>query len=146
MRPYIFCLLMVLMGSAAVAQSYRDEFVFRTDNDSYLPNRSDRYYTSGTFLYFNHALTIKKDSSALANKILGFEVGQKIFNPQSGVIPYVFYDDRPFAGYLYGAVNLNLLYKDESNLKLSAAFGVVGPASLAQQSQDFIHNLFGQYT
>lgn len=145
MRSFLCSVAIVLMSLGVSAQSYRNEFGFRTDNDSYLFNGSDRYYTNGLFFYFNHALNVKKDSSSLANKILGFEIGQKIYNPQSGVIPEVYYDDRPFAGYLYGAVNLNLLYKDESNLKLTAAFGVVGPASLAQQSQDFVHNLFGQY-
>src|ERR1700743_2221037 len=107
MRSFLCFLCLLLVCSAASAQEYRNEFGFRTDNDSYLPVKSDRYYTNGLFIYFNHALKIKKDSSALANKILGFEVGQKIYNPQSGDIPDVIYDDRPFAGYLYANANLN---------------------------------------
>lgn len=142
----ILCLLFVLlMATGASAQQYRNEFGFRTDNDSYLFNGSDRYYTNGLFLYFNHGLKINADSSSLANKILGFEIGQKMFNSQSGDIPYLFYYDRPFAGYLYGEVNLNLLYKNESNLKLIAQFGTTGHASLAQNAQQAIHHLFGQY-
>src|ERR1700761_2233195 len=103
MRSLFYLLLLMLIGLSVSAQEYRNEFGFRTDNDSYLFNGSDRYYTNGLFIYFNHALKIKPDSTSLQNKILGFEIGQKIYNPQSGVIPYAFYDDRPFAGYLYGA-------------------------------------------
>jgi len=145
MRFVLCSLFILLIVTGASAQEYRNQFGFRSDNDSYLLNGSDRYYTNGLFLYFNHGLKVNTDSSSLANKILGFEAGQKMFNAQSGSVPYIFYDDRPFAGYLYGAVNLNLLYKNESNLKLTAQVGVVGPSSLAEKAQQAVHHLFGQY-
>jgi lipid A 3-O-deacylase len=127
------------------AQIHRDEFGLQTDNDSYLANGSDRYYTNGLFIYYRHALPVKTDSTSLQNKVLGFELGQKMFNPQSGAIPAAVYVDRPFAGYLYVASSLNLLFKNEGNIKLTAQLGLVGPASLAQATQVFTHQLLGLY-
>jgi len=83
--------------------------------------------------------------------VLGFEFGQKIFNPQSGSIAnFQGVDDpslvdRPFAAYLYIGSTLNLLYNNESNLKLSAQVGIVGPDAFGKQVQDFVHDNFGFY-
>jgi len=122
----------------------------QTDNDSYLLQGSDKYYTDGFFMYFRHALTVS-DNSNLQNKVLGFEFGQKIFNPQSGSIanlqgvddPKLV--DRPFAAYLYVGSTLNFLYSNESNLKLSAQIGIVGPGAYGKQVQDYVHDNFGFY-
>jgi lipid A 3-O-deacylase len=146
--PFLICFLFAIGASA---QSHSNEIGVQTDNDSYLAQGSDRYYTDGIFFYFRHALKVKReDSTALRNKVLGFEFGQKIFNPQSGSIFYNGADqpslvDRPFAAYLYIGSTLNFLYKDESNLKLSAQIGVVGPDAFGKQVQDFVHDNFGFY-
>jgi lipid A 3-O-deacylase len=147
MKFILFSFLLFLFGTNGVfGQSHSTEFGAQTDNDSYLLKGSDRYYTDGSFLYYRHALKIKSgDSTSLANKILGFEAGQKIFNPQSGFVPGPEYIDRPFAAYLYIGGTLNWLYKNESNLKLGAQIGVVGPAALGEQVQKFIHQTFGFY-
>jgi lipid A 3-O-deacylase len=145
----LLCCILCLSCLNAFAQTHRNEIGFETDDDSYLAQGYDRYYTAGTFFFFRHAL--KPDSAHhQQNKVLGFEIGQKLFTPQSGSINYTGVDDpryidRPFAAYLYAGANLNLLYKDESNLKLGAQIGVVGPAALGRPIQDFIHNTFGLY-
>lgn len=126
------------------AQSHSSEIGLQSDNDAFLTQGSDRYYTNGFFLHYRHALKTS-DSSPLQNKVLGFELGQKIFNAQAGRIPEARYIDRPIAGYLYAGTNLNLLYKNESNLKIGAQLGVIGPTSLAKETQTFIHNTFGLY-
>jgi len=146
MRSSFLLFICLLLGSTCFAQNHRNEFGFETDNDSYLANGSDRYYTNGLFIFYRHALPVKTaDTAKLANKILGFEIGQKMYNPQSGAIPAAIFVDRPFAGYLYVGSTLNLLYKDESNLKLGAQIGMVGPASLAQAAQEGTHRLLGLY-
>jgi lipid A 3-O-deacylase len=133
------------------AQSHSNEIGVETDNDSYLLRGSDRYYTDGIFIYFRHALAVDS-SSKLQNKVLGFEAGQKIFNPQSGSISLTRggpadpgYIDRPFAAYLYVGSTLNFLYSDESNLKLSAQIGMIGPDAYGKQVQTWVHKTFGFY-
>lgn len=126
------------------AQTHRNEFGFQSDNDSFLAQGSDRYYTNGLFVFFRRGLTVK-DTTRFKNKVLGIELGQKIFNPASGQTPDRDMVDRPFAGYLYAGANLNYLYSNESNLKLGAQIGMVGPAALGRQAQEVIHNTFGFY-
>lgn len=139
-------LLLALLPVAlnARAQTHTSEFGFQSDNDSFLGQGSDRYYTNGLFLFYRRAADVA-GSKLLQNKIWGIEAGQKIFNPQSGAIADRNEVDRPFAGYLYLAPSLNLLYNNESNLKLEAQAGVIGPAALGKQAQQVIHNTFGFY-
>ncbi|GAB2975936.1 lipid A deacylase LpxR family protein [Mucilaginibacter puniceus] len=138
-------LLLCFIGTTNLrAQTHSSEIGLQSDNDAYLTQGSDKYYTNGFFLHYRHALKTG-DNSPLQNKVVGFELGQKIFNAQAGRIPEAKYIDRPIAGYLYAGANLNLLYKNEGNLKLGAQVGVIGPASLAKEAQTFIHNTFGLY-
>jgi len=142
-----FCALAVCLTVFILttnAQSHSSEIGLQTDNDAYLFQGSDRYYTDGLFLFYRQALKTG-NNTALQNKVLGFELGQKIYNPQTGNIPSSSNVDRPFAGYLYIGASLNLLYKNESNLKLSAQIGVIGPAAGGEQAQKFVHKTFGFY-
>ncbi|WP_461451776.1 lipid A deacylase LpxR family protein [Mucilaginibacter sp.] len=144
--------IILLLGSFNLfAQTHSNEIGVETDNDSYLARGSDRYYTDGIFIYFRHALAVDSNSK-LQNKVLGFEAGQKIFNPQSGTIALYpggpdnpGYIDRPFAAYLYAGSTLNFLYNDESNLKLSAQLGMIGPDAYGKQVQTWVHKTFGFY-
>jgi lipid A 3-O-deacylase len=148
-KKVLLCALCLLGTINVFAQTYINEIGIESDNDSYLLRRSDNYYTDGIFVYYNHALAVDANS-ALQNKVLGFEAGQKIFNPQSGSINYYGFDDpsyidRPFAAYLYVGSTLNFLYKDESSLKLGAQIGMIGPSAYGKQVQDYVHHLLGFY-
>jgi hypothetical protein len=139
----LFLTLLCLFGTISLfAQTRGHEFAIQTDNDGYLGQGSDRYYTNGIFFYYRKALTPGGD---LQNKVLGFETGQKMYNAQSGYVPNASYVDRPFAAYSYVGSTLNFLYKNESNIKLSAQIGIVGPAAGGEPIQKFIHNTFGFY-
>ena len=126
--------------------SYRNEFGFKSENDAYLAQGQDRYYTNGLFLYFRRAINPEKfKNDKLSKKIWSAEAGQKMYNAQFGNIPNIDYVDRPFAGYLYAGASLQWLYKNESVLKTSVQIGVVGPSSLAEEGQELYHNIFGFY-
>lgn len=150
MNTRILCLLIsFLIYSHVYAQTHSREIGVETDDDSYLGQASDRYYTAGTFIYYRQGLKTEANQK-LQNKVLGFELGQKLFTPHTGNINYFGFDnplyiDRPFAAYLYIGSTLNLLYKNESNLKLSAQIGIVGPGAFGRQTQQGIHDLFGLY-
>ncbi|WP_158824812.1 lipid A deacylase LpxR family protein [Mucilaginibacter lacusdianchii] len=147
LKTLITAALLSVGITPAFAQSHAHEIGLQSDNDSFLGQGTDRYYTNGIYLFYRQGLTNKNlDSSKLANKVLGFEVGQKIFNPYSGYVPNPALVDRPFAGYLYAGANLNLLYKNESNLKIGLQAGVIGPAALGEEVQNVIHDTFGFYT
>ncbi len=138
-------LLLSVLFSSAQQKNYQNELGFQTDNDAYLAQGSDRYYTNGLFIYFRHALQTDTSKQKLFGKTLGFEIGQKMFNPQSAFIPAAAYVDRPFAGYLYAGSSLQYLFKNESALKLGVQLGVTGPAALGRQAQELVHRIIGFY-
>ncbi|MBD1394551.1 lipid A deacylase LpxR family protein [Mucilaginibacter glaciei] len=141
--------LCLLSGVSLFAQNRGHEIGFQSDNDSFLGQGSDRYYTNGFFLFYRFAkdpLTMgKRMRDRVANSVFTVELGQKIYNAQSGNLPSADYVDRPFAGYLYLGLTGNVLYKNETSVRLGAKVGVIGPAAGGYTVQKFIHNTFGFY-
>lgn len=71
---------------------------------------------------------------------VGFTIGQKIFTPRDTQTRTLVVDDRPYAGWLY--TGLSFVSKTDSRLDtFEVQAGVIGPASLAEEAQDFIHEL-----
>jgi len=142
-KGFTLSLLLSLAATQLFAQNRTQELGFQSDNDSFLAQGSDRYYTNGLFLFYRRGMEFKNPK--LANKVLGFEIGQKIYNPISGSVPNATFVDRPFAGYLYLGANINYLFRNESNFKVSLQTGIIGPSAQGEQIQKVIHNTFGFY-
>jgi lipid A 3-O-deacylase len=135
----------LLTGTCTYAQVYKNEFGFRSDNDSYLAQGSDRYYTNGLFINFRRATDQTKLKAGLEKKIYEISAGQKMYNPISGYSPNPAKQDRPFAGYLYAGAAMSWFHTDESILKTSIELGTTGPNSLAEAGQKFLHRATGFY-
>jgi hypothetical protein len=130
----------------AQSDSYKSEFSFRSENDSYLAYGQDRYYTNGLFLNFRSAMDQSEFKNEKLNKVIWeIEAGQKMYNPQTGNINNIAFVDRPFAAYLYAGGNVNLLYNSESSLKISLQAGTIGPAAKGKEAQELLHNTVGFY-
>ena len=83
---------------------------------------------------------LHNDKSLQRNLVIS--LGQLIFTPEDIDATDLIEDDRPYAGYLH----LSFGYHMRSDKKLHStelSLGVVGPASLAEQAQDLIHDLRG---
>jgi lipid A 3-O-deacylase len=143
LKVFKLCLLLSVAVSGAFAQNRTQEIGFRSDNDSFLAQGSDRYYTNGLFIFYRSGMDFKNPE--LANKVLGFEIGQKMYNPISGSVANASFVDRPFAAYLYIGANLNYLFKNESNFKVSLQTGIIGPAAKGKEVQNIIHKTFNFY-
>ena len=141
----LFLILTLGISFGSFAQSYKNEFGFKSDNDSYLFVGQDRYYTNGLFIYFRHAADQQTLGSNLEKKTYEFSVGQKMYNAISGFVPKLSQHDRPFAGYLYAGGNVNLFYKKEKVLKLGIELGTVGPDALGEDAQKLLHKIAGFY-
>jgi hypothetical protein len=146
-KSFCICLILFLVTLTASSQTvnFKNEFGFRSDNDSYLGVGQDRYYTNGLFLSFRHALKQNSERSKFAKKIYEIEAGQYMFNAQTGQIGNISQVDRPFAAYLYGGVKLNLIYKNERSIELSLNAGTIGPKALGKEVQEGLHNAIGFY-
>ena len=141
---FIFALL-ICSSYLLNAQTYKNEFGFKSDNDSYLGQGSDRYYTNGLFINFRHAMDQQKLREGLEKKTYEISAGQKMYNPYSGYAPDPAFQDRPFAGYLYVEGAMNWFYSNESILKASAQIGTTGKNSLAEDGQELLHRVVGFY-
>lgn len=124
------------------------------ENDNFGGN-SDRYYTSGVRLtWFNAGIKVPPLIDEMADRIPTFDLnettstfftlGQNIYTPKDIKIVSAQNDDRPWAGYLYGSVGLATITYNESVPahidELEFTLGVVGPASLAEPTQKFVHD------
>lgn len=70
----------------------------------------------------------------------GYAFGQSMFTPRDIALAEPSPRDRPYAGWLYGAIGLGVETGRQLDL-FSITVGMVGPSSLAEQSQKFIHEL-----
>lgn len=127
-------------------QEFKHQVGFKSDNDAYLAKGQDKYYTNGLFISYRWANSTKKQSENRAKTISQVEIGQKMYNAQSGYIPDISYVDRPITAYLYAGASKTWFYSNENNFSLGAQVGVIGPAALGRQAQEFIHKLIGFYT
>lgn len=138
----------------------RGIFTFQYEND--LLAGTDRYYTNGVRLsYTSPGLRqrIPWAADALewlypfdpgADAWLRVSLGQSMFTPGDIEVSELIVDDRPYAGWLYAGFALNVEVDQEllstrydTLDTLEVELGVVGPASLAEETQKFVHEIIG---
>ena len=133
------------------APAYRFQLLIENDGSFLKPNElEDRHYTNGSALDFaakSDTLQDFVDGLGLANTgtAAGVFAAHEIYTPEDLSREDPDPDDRPYAGYLYGGVYAQREsegfagdWLDHLQLNL----GVVGPSSLAQEVQDYIHENF----
>lgn len=124
---------------------------FVYENDVF--NNSDSHYTNGVRVSWIPTST-QTPSWALkiarvipwfpdnAEVLHGYSIGQSMFTSHDITEENPPADARPYAGWLYATIGLGV----ETGLQLDQlvlTLGVVGPASLAEQTQKVIHELIG---
>ena len=126
-------------------------FAFLIENDTFSGN--DRFYTNG-FLFAWRAPSYDPPAwlAALTDRPgplfpaggtarWGLAFGQKKFTPEDTLARDPDPRDRPYAGWLYGALTLHS-YTDRAIGTLELQLGVVGPAALGEEVQNTTHDLF----
>jgi hypothetical protein len=110
---------------------------------------TDRDYTNGTeFTWTPSGIGQENLPAPVADLVPGFldpeqirasySLGQLMFTPEQTELFTPPPTERPYAGFLYGALALT----DEAN-QLRLQVGMVGPASLAADAQKFVHAVRG---
>jgi hypothetical protein len=146
---------------------------FRIENDYF--NNEDSNYTSGVILSgVTHDFKgdVKNEClpaiSRLHGKLLSlidadlfkkqegyskniyFNASQLMYTPVDDKTQTVIKDDRPYAGILSLAIGVNERHKNQTNStqvldSKELTLGVIGPASFARQTQNFVHDRFNVY-
>jgi hypothetical protein len=73
---------------------------------------------------------------------VGFALGQQMYTPEDVAQRELLPGDRPYAGWLYGGVS----FMSRSEVAMDVVefqAGMVGPAALAEQAQDLVHEIRG---
>lgn len=83
-----------------------------------------------------------------ASRNVVVRIGQSMYTPEDGTRSDLVLDDRPYAGLLYAGVawNRRLRPAGASHERLDVreiTFGVIGPWSLAEQTQNLVHDARG---
>jgi hypothetical protein len=124
------------------------------ENDIFF--NTDREYTSGQQLAYTTAPDDTPDVIVDFAHDLGplmgqgavrasYEIGQDIFTPTHDHLTVPLTSERPYAGFLYAG--LGILTTDGRDLnQLQIQLGTTGPASLAEDAQNFVHSILGQST
>lgn len=108
---------------------------FTTENDAYLLQLKDAYYTNGIFLHYGYA----NQSKQSRKRVHRFVLGQQIFTPLRRNTRTPADIDRPFAGYLFVQYTQSRFKDDKSVLQWSGTLGLIGPASGGADLQNTYH-------
>lgn len=142
------CLMMIGLFACSVCSAQhqpRSEFNFRNDNDLYLFNKQDQYYTNGVFFNIRRAADTIRLSTAETNRIWGVTIGQKMYNAYTAQIHHIEEVDRPITGYLFIAANVDRYFANETFLGFTAEIGTIGQRALGRQFQERIHKVLNLY-
>jgi lipid A 3-O-deacylase len=123
-------------------------------------NGTDRHYTHGTRIsylsseetpaWLKRAAAFVPVFSRRGHLRTSYAVGQSIFTPEDITRKELVEDERPYAGWLYGAIGLisDQRLRDGSlrsgrldSLELN--LGVVGPSAMAEDIQSAVHKVIG---
>jgi hypothetical protein len=158
-RRVIAGLLAALAAPAAEAQTPSQPistidpagtFAFILENDTF--SGKDRYYTNGFLFAWQSPSRDTPDwvtSLTRGPRLLfpeggaprwGLAFGQKMFTPEDTHLRNPPLDDRPYAGWLYGALSLMSATPREFGA-LELQLGIIGPGALGEQVQNNTHDL-----
>ncbi len=140
-----FALIFICSTINSIAQQtkaplFKSEVTLLVDNDNFLMNLHDGYYTNGIFLKLNTASETRSNKK----KIIRYEVGQKIFTTENRRITSTSEIDRPYTGYLYARYG-HTIFSTKRVLKWSGEVGTIGPASGGRQVQELYHKAIHVY-
>lgn len=156
-RAWIIPLLFFPLGAFAqdVAPLERkeedDKGIFNLVWENDIFGGTDQNYTNGVrFAWLSSEENTPAWARWTANNLAPFErnghkrisiaLGQSMYTPDDPDARNVIAGDRPYAGWLYGTVGM---VSDTGEIleNMAVTVGMVGPAALAEPTQDFVHDL-----
>ncbi len=126
-----------------------DNYVTLSYENDLIGGGSDQYYTNGVRLtWYGTKTSVPIGLRQLGEEFPGlginettatyFTLGQNMYTPADIEVAGKQPNDRPWAGWLYGSVGLTTLNGNHMD-DFEVTLGVVGPDSMAEQTQKFVH-------
>lgn len=102
-----------------------------------LARRYNRHITSRLGMFDDNP---PKQEEIVRNLVI--TLGQEMFTPEDNERTTIDPNDRPYAGWLYLGMGYHLKHKQRMDSAI-LNIGMVGPASMAKEAQDLVHDLRG---
>jgi len=161
MKIYKLSLIALTAISGTAANAAEDKIISQgKDNDAIISisfendiiTNEDNNYTNGFRIAYLSPETVpywlEKSANFMplinssGNKRWGFALGQNIYTPDDPLLNPPNPTDQPYAGWLYGTAML-ISDNDTTLDTFQLTLGIVGPSSLADETQDTVHRTFG---
>lgn len=123
----------------------RFEIELRNDNDMYLFNLQDQYYTNGLYLNLRKTFESSKLKASETNRLWEFSIGHQIFNAYTAQIDSIEAVDRPIAGHLYVSAGINHFFGQDQLLAYGVQVGTIGKRAAGEFLQGRLHYLLNMY-
>ncbi|WP_171036970.1 lipid A-modifier LpxR family protein [Maribacter algarum] len=135
-------LFIVISTEHFYAQDVNQQLAITLSNDKFADD--DKYFTNGLYITYQKAVAQnfifpKTDGNKLQ---LNIGIGNEIYSPASLSSTNTDDFDRPFAGWLFGKLEVGSI-KKKSAFFLAFETGITGEESLAGDFQVGLHNVFG---
>ncbi len=129
-----------------------DRFLtFTSENDLYGSGKDEHYTNGARVTYYDSSAKSPKFVETFEKYIpffsanettsVYYSLGQNLYTPEVITARNPDPDDRPYAGFLYGSVGVNTVIDNHVD-ELEVTLGVVGPLSLGEETQKFVHRTF----
>ena len=150
----VACFVLFAAWSVPAEQGWEGQIIsLRLENDAVA--KADRHYTQGSFLsYLSRDNAIPGWTDVVAENLptfgytaaatkAGFGLGQEIYTPEDLEASELLVGDRPYAGWLFARLTLQRRGPLSRRWSVLETFdldlGVIGPESLAEQTQKEWH-------
>lgn len=110
------------------------------DIDSFVDDESLPLWMRNANRFLSPLDPVSYDHDGEVSRRMIFSLGQKMFTPDDRERTTIDPNDRPYAGWLYLGMGYHTRSLDRLN-SFEVNVGVVGPAALAKEAQDFVHDI-----
>lgn len=141
----LYLTLALLLSFSLFSFAQQSELNFQNDNDLYLLNKQDQYYTNGIFFSIRKTADSALLTSTEANRLWGITVAQQMYNAYTAQIHYIEEVDRPITAYLFLRFNMDRFFANETFVSLIGELGTIGRRALGRQFQEGVHRALNLY-
>lgn len=134
--------------SGAATDSIRKktyEIELRNDNDMYLFNLQDQYYTNGLYLNIRKIFDSSKLKPAESNRLWDIALGHQIYNAYTAQIDSLEAVDRPITAHFFLRAGLNHFFGQDQLFSYGVQVGTIGKRAAGEFLQGQLHYLLNMY-
>ncbi len=130
------------------ARNFKQDFFLTLDNDAFLAQTVDRYYSSGIFFRYRRVIPPNSALTRLGGQKIDktfYSIGfsHLFFTPSDLKLRTIDQLDRPYAGVISFNFGVNFLRNSHSLISMKLDAGILGPGAGMSGLQEWYHDIIG---